>query len=463
MNQDYKIDPVPLSKYPSFQSVTASSPSLPPAYTATVLLHPFSPPLSTDPTPDSPFFQLCVAEIVFVKGKYFSAQVVGCSYGQWWYMVTPAGVELSKDGGETWNAVDVGWTLPTDWFGAQSPNAACAGRSPLNWMEAQIVEWWKLPVPVPNSPSAATWFWFDSESASPVRMMFGYGPPQPSIGDPTQLAFFQMWSFIYFPVYKACDSESEAVVKPKTFKAATFPGFVVGNPRNYEKFIWNSNFAMTAFMTPVNEKYNPLPTRVLYVWKDDQNYSVHSDRAQNTFMLFTYNVGNVTAQEALLTGPPPRGISPPPDSDAGFLITFQSSGSPICIGGSKFPFPQEPPDWVSTPAVEATIQATITDNPVLAPKTTAVIFSVLFPPSPPNYPEATYLWTWYSPQDNSGIHSRPITFMQSQSGVNVGTSLALADYFYYEELHDPIDPSNFDVPSACKAQTRKMGLRHRLP
>ena len=53
--------------------------------------------------------------------------------------------------------------------------------------------------------------------------------------------------------------------------------------------------------------------------------------------------------------------------------------------------------------------------------------------------------------------------MQSQSGVNVGTSLALADYYDYEELQQPIDPANFDIPSSCGTQTRKVGLRRRLP
>jgi hypothetical protein len=53
--------------------------------------------------------------------------------------------------------------------------------------------------------------------------------------------------------------------------------------------------------------------------------------------------------------------------------------------------------------------------------------------------------------------------MQSQSGVGVGTSLALADYFYYKNFSDPIDPANFAIPAACSAQTRKTGLRHRLP
>ncbi len=456
-------DPIPPSAYPSFQPVESPPPAMPRAWTATALLHPFSPPLSTDPTPDNPFFQLCVANLVYVQGEYLSAQVSGCSYGNWWYFVTQNGTELSTDGGQTWNAVDLGWTLPTDWFGAQAPNAACAGAAPLNWMGAQTVDWWKIPVPITGSPPAATWMWFDSGTAAPVRMMFGEGPPSPTLGDPTQLAFFQMWSFTYFPAFQAYNAACAATARPKAFGTASFPGFAVGNPNGYENFVWNTNFGMTAFMTPVNEQYNPLPTRVLYEWKDDASYSVYSDRAQNTLMLFTYNPGDIVAQEALLTGPPPQGVTPPPNSETGFLINYDTSGSSTCIGGSQFPFPQEPPDWVSVPAVEGTIQATITDNPVLCPGTTVTVFSVLFPPAPPNYPEATYLWTWYAPQNSSGTQSRPVTFMQSQSGVNVGTSLALADYYAYQEFQQPIDPSNFDIPSSCSTQTRKLGLRRRLP
>ena len=457
------FDPVPPSAYPSLQPVTTPPPSMPSIWTATVLLHPFSPPLSGSPKPNSPFFQLCVANVIYVQGKYFSAQVTGCSYGSWWYFLTPQGTQLSTDGGNSWTWVDMGWSLPESWYGAQAPNAVCAGAAPLNWMAAHTVNWWKIPVPILNSPPAATWLWFDSKTAAPVRMMFGYGPPSPTRGDPTQLAFFQMWSFTYFPVFQTYSASCEATAKPTSFTVASFPGFAVGNPNDYQNFVWNSNFGMTAFMTPVNENFNPLPTRVLYVWKADNNYAAYSDRAQNTLMKFSYNRGNMVAQEALLTGPAPAGIRPPPDSDSGFLINYYSSGSPTCIGGSQFPFPQEPPNWISIPAVEGTIQATITNNPVVAPNNVVTVFGVLFPPAPPNYPEATYLWTWYAPQNSTGTQSRPVTFMQSQSGVGVGTSLALADYYYYQNFKEPIAPANFAVPSACSTQTRKTGLRGRLP
>jgi hypothetical protein len=255
------------------------------------------------------------------------------------------------------------------------------------------------------------------------------------MGDPSQLAFFQMYSFTYFPVFEVIEPTSQ---RP-AWSAPTFPGFQTGNPNGYENFVWNGNFGMTAFMTPVNEAFNPLPTRVLYVWKPDSEYSVFSDRAQDTRMLY--------------------------DSDEGFLINYYTdpNQAPTCIGGSQFPFPQEPPTWVSTPGVDGTIQATITNNPAVSPGQVVTVFSVLFPPAPPNYPEATYLWTWYAPLDDTGASSRPVTFMQSQSGVGVGTSLALADYFYYEDFAQPIDPSNFAIPASCSRQTRKIGLRRRLP
>lgn len=443
------IDPVPTSAYPALTPVAGTPPAMPPAWSGVALLHPFSPPFSSDPKPATPFFQLCVANLAYVEGQYFSAQIAGCDYGAWWFIVTPSNTQLSLDQGATWETVDVGWTLPANWFGASIGEAACAGASPLNWMPGPSVDWWKVPVSTgAGNPSAATWMWFDSTLATPVRMMFGYAPPKPTMGDPDQLALFQMYSMTYLPVFEA----SAPALAALAWSAPAIPGFVAGNPDKLQDFTWNGNFGMTALMTPVNEAFNPLPTRVLYVWKPDPQYVVASDRSQNTLMRFTYNqfAGQPMAdQVALLTGPAPGGVKPPPNSDTGFLINYNNTGAPTCVYGSNFPFPQEPPNWVSIPAVQATVCGTITNNPVVAPKTKVAIYSVLFPPALPNYPEATYLWTWYAPLNASGTQSRPVTFMQSQSGVGVGTSLALADYFFYEEFAAPINPANFNVPDCC--------------
>ncbi|MEA2490105.1 MAG: hypothetical protein QOH21_1897, partial [Acidobacteriota bacterium] len=374
----------------------------------------------------------------------------GCSSGRnWWYTIGTTGTQLSTDGGGTWQLVDMGWSLPDNWFGDQQPNAASAGSSPLNWMNGPTVDWWRAPVPN-TQPPAATWMWFDSQTGAPVRMMFGVGPVTPGKGDPAQLAILQMYSFSYFPVF------TPGGIAPAP-GLPSFDGFALGNPNGFQNFVWNDNFGMTAFMTPVNEHFNPLPTRVLYVWKPDEDYSVYSDRAQTTLMAHTYNQDDIAAEQALLTGPPPASIPAPPNSDTSFIITsYRSHLMPTCVGPPHFDFPQESPEWISIPGVQATIQATITNHPVLCPDEVVTVYSVLFPPSGLNYPDSTYLWVWYAPQEQTGRNSRPVTFMQSQSGVNLGTSLALADYFYYQPFTTAIDPANFAIPAAClTAQPQK--------
>jgi hypothetical protein len=282
--------------------------------------------------------------------------------------------------------------------------------------------------------------WFDAATDHPVRLMFGQGPPSPRMGDPAQLALFQMFSFTYFPVFSVFPQPSP----PSEWIDHTFPGFSFGNPSNYKLFTWSENLGMTAFMTPVNEAFNPLPTRILFTWKPDDAYKVTADRSQNSLMMYNYNAGNsFTSQMALLTGPAPQGLSPL-YSDSSFLINFSGDEISECVINGGFDFPQEPPNWVSIPEAQGTIQACVTNNPVLCPKQTVMILSVLFPPSAPNYPDSTYLWTWYSPLNEDGSNSRPVTFMQSQSALGTGTSLALADYFYFKEF-DEIDPANYEI------------------
>lgn len=441
------FDPISDSEYPSLQPFTGSQPTLPQYWECTCLLHPFSPLQSNSSAADkaSPFFEICIATVYYAEGIGLNALLVGSSGRRWWYNVTPSQTTVSTDG-VNFVPVNMGWTVPgTNWFGNESGNAACAGTSYLNWMEAQQVNWWKIPVGS-STPPPATWMWFDSESNFPVRLMFGQGPvASPTMGDVNQLALFQMFSFSYFSSFQALSSNplSSPLIEP------FIDGFSFGNPNNYQLFEWNTNFGMTAFMTPVNEQFNPLPTRVLYNWAEDSQYKVSADRSQNTLMKYTYNPNNpFSSQVALLTGPSPLGVTPPPNSRAGFLINYLGDEITECIGFGNFPFPQEAPNWVQIPAVQGSIQATILNNPVLCPNNPVTVLGVLFPPSTPNYPDSTYLWTWYSPLNQSGSSSRPVTFMQSQSGVGLGTSLALADYFDYEEFTAPIPPCNFAVPPA---------------
>ena len=439
------VDPIPDSRYPVLETFTGPQPRLPQFWKCTCVLHPFSPLQSNSTTADkeSPFFEICTATVYYAEGLGLNALLVGASGRRWWYKITPTQTEVSTDG-IRYTPINVGWRIPTtNWFGNESSRAKCSGTSYLNWMKAQKVDWWKIPVGN-SSPAPATWMWFDHKTNFPVRLMFGQGPvARPGLGDVNQLALFQMFSFTYFSTFEKLSSNplNTPLVPP------VVEGFSFGNPDNYELFTWNTNFGMTVFMTPVNEAFNPLPTRVLYNWRDNSQYSVSSDRSQSTLMKYTYNPTNpFTAQQALLTGPTPTGMTPPPNSGAGFLINYVGDRITNAIGFGNFPFPQQPPNWVQIPAVQGKIHATIVRNPALCPGNTATVVGVFFPPSGNNYPDSTYLWTWYSPFDRTGRRSRPITFMQSQSGVGLGTSLALADYFDYEEFTTPIPACNFAVP-----------------
>lgn len=130
-----------------------------------------------------------------------------------------------------------------------------------------------------------------------------------------------VFSFTYFPDFEALASNP----LNDSLDVSIITSFTFGNPNNYEIFEWNPNFGMTAFMTPVNESFNPLSTRVLYLWKPDSEYQLTSDRSQSALMKYTYN---------------PNGITPPRNSETGFLINYNEDIITEAIGFSNFLFGQ---------------------------------------------------------------------------------------------------------------------------
>lgn len=461
------VDPIEKKYYPSFESLKSDAPELPKYWKCTAILHPFS-PVQSNTTPEqqeSPFFELCTATVVYSEGKGMNALLVGESGNTWLYQITSSGTTVSVNGGTEKTLTDIGWTIPgTNWLENTSGHASYVGTSHLNWMKGPKVDWWKLPAIQVESgkPVPATWMWFDNSTKFPARLMFGIGPEKgPTTGDPNQLALFQMFSFTYFPTFE------ELTIDPLStpLNSTSIDGFSFGNTKHYQLFDWNTNFGMTAFMTPVNEKYNPLPTRVLYKWNSDKHYTNSTDRSQNTLMDYSaYNhKRHFSSQVALLTGTPPLGVTPPANSGTGFIINYENGTVQNCSGYADFNFGQEHPNWIKTPGEDGKIHAIVEQNPILSPGHDVTIMSVLFPPSGKNYPDSTYLWTWYSPTDSTGTTSRPVVFMQSQSGVNKGTSLALADYYHYQILEHEIPGCNFTVPPcdftlSAKTKWMKTGI-----
>jgi hypothetical protein len=425
-------------------SPSATPPAQPVLYycwEATAILHPFSPPPTSEQDP-SPFFELCIANIAFVENQYLSVQLLGASRRTWWYYISKAGTQLSTDQGQSFQFIETGWTVPP-------ANWVAKGRyfatGPLNWMEgAPSVDWWTQPVANSN---AATWIWYDSTTQMPVRMMFGAPPPSSGTGFADQLGFFQNFSFTYFPTFAP---RQEPGVPP--WSMPDIPTFKFGNSSNLQLFVWSSNFGMSPMMTPVNAASNPLPTQVHYHWTRDANYQQLTDRAQVTQMSYVFNSQappDPQTDTVVMYGGAPAGMTnPPPFAGQWVDYTTNNAGFFGCtVNPGAMVLGAEAPDWVSTPGEQGMIWATISNDPVVSPNNGVAIYSVLFPPSN-QYPNGRFLWTWYSPFDGTnGARARPVVFMESASSISEGgTSLALADYYDYQEFTDPIPPETFLIP-----------------
>ncbi|MEA3008563.1 MAG: hypothetical protein QOJ91_255 [Sphingomonadales bacterium] len=428
-------------------------PTLPASWQATAILHPFGP---WQPGGDctKPFFELCIANLAYLEGGFFSAQLLGSSGRTWWYIV---------DGGQTFYSTNqtrggsperptkttpTNWALPgTTWL--TSAEARYFASGPLNWMKgAPSVDWWTQPASAQTNANAATWIWVDSATTLPVRMMFGAPPPTFDTGTLDQLALFQNFSFTYFPTFSPA-----SLTSVPEWSTPSIPAFNFGQPPDLEFFVWNSNFGMAPMMTPVNAASNPLPTQVHYHWTPDEKYQHLADRAQVTQMSYQFNStarSDPRVDTVVMYGGAPTGMqNPPPFADQWVDYTINNAGFFSCtINPGAMAMGAEAPNWVSTPGEKGTIWATIDDDPVVSPNNFVALYSVLFPPSC-QYPNGRFLWTWYSRNNDgsNGVNARPVVFMESASSISEGgTSLALADYYDYKIFADPIPPGTFSIP-----------------
>ena len=431
------VNHLPAPRLPDLKQIqnTLMRPILPEEWSATVLLHPFSPRQSQYIEKDMMFTQLVIATLTYSsKQNLFYVNVQGCSEGTWHYKMDHKHTYI-KDG-ENWLKVDMGWDFPSrDWLGQ---NSTYVGNSPLNWMkEDEDMAWWKQ-----RHNNSSNWFWFNKNGA-PFRIMFGVPPPSISKGNRSNLAFFQMFSFSYIVNFEPVFMEREDIFKNQaTFDIA---GLKCGNPYSFQVFNWPSHFTMSAMMVPVDFKSNPLPTNVCYRWDDTWNMK-RQGRLQTTNMYYTYNANQGLVSTAALFG----GWSDEHNRPDGYLLDSDTNAwthrcERLMVDG--MPIGQEPPWWPRLG--KAQIMAVIHKprnsppnwvSPLTGTNRTVAILGVLFPPHPPQYPDSTYLWTWYDYTEYSEEKgpARPITFMQSASTLGEGTSLALADYFDYFQLEEDV-------------------------
>jgi len=428
------------STYPILdQRVVPVDTILPEKWTATAIAHPFSPKQTNFKNKDHPFTQISNVKLSYdFEQKSFQIYVEGCEYGKWLYKMQNDATYTLKD--EKWERIDIGWTFPSrSWLGQ---NSTFVGRSALNYMNPDNkMDWWKK-----EHAGSAIWFWFDTKkSGTPFRMMFAKPPPAITKGDPTNLAFFQMFSFIYIVNLEAGFTDLAASKLLSENPIIDDTGLVCGNPDSFPVFNWTSHLTLTSFMTPVDVESNPLPTSVIYRWKyGHYNGSIY-DRFQATTMSYKYNAKSpqLTTVAALFGGWPGTN-----QQSNGFLMSQNGNTSTTeCnrLTAEGVVIGQQPPWWpqLGFAKIAAIIQKPESASPNwISPYTgsnhTVAILGVLFPPHPPQYPESTYLWTWYDYSEylTGNGAARPITFMQSASTIGEGTSLALADYFDFQQLDE---------------------------
>ena len=433
-------------------------PILPEEWSATVLLHPFSPRQSQYTAKDMLFTQLAIAMLAYSsKRKLFYINVQGCSEGTWHYKMDGKNTYIWNR--DNWLEVDMGWDFPSrDWLDESS---TYVGNSALNWMkEDEDMAWWKQ-----RNNNSSNWFWFNKKGV-PFRIMFGTPPPSISKGNKNNLAFFQMFSFSYIvnfhPAFENLTSFSIA-------------GLKCGNPYSFEVFNWTSHFTMSAMMIPIDFKSNPLPTSVFYRWDDSWN-GKREGRLQTTNLYNTYNVNQGLVSTAALFG----GWSDEHYKPDGYLLDSDTSTwTHRCerVIVDDMPIGQEPPWWpiLGKAQIMAVIRKPLYSpanwvSPLTGTNRTVAILGLLFPPHPPQYPDSTYLWTWYDYTEFSEGKgpARPITFMQSASTLGEGTSLALADYFDYFQLEEDVHVHEGyledTLKQTCTAEPgfSKVTGRHRL-
>ena len=408
----------------------ATQPVLPEKWRAVGLLEPFKPPrLFTT-------LQLVVGEFVYdAAGPAMRATLYGLQSQSLDLLVADESTYLligPYQAPTDCFAVGPIWNPPSrNWLSAK---AQCVGEASLISTD---VQWWKTPAqPYP----ATTWYWYTTAAARlPWRTLFA--------GPSDDLAVIGQYSMTYFPTFEPlsstnlpqllqfCRSRAQPVIETLDRRApdlqllvarspneagnaerldrigSLIPGLSLEACRNQALPQWpdRQGLGATTFMTPVKFTNNPFPTEVLYDWH------VRSQRTR----LFYPPQSSQAVGDALLIG------------GTGYGVDRYRNGKITCAPGVMPGTPQ--PDWPKLG--DCVCRGVIDNNPVLSPgEITQVLTCNMEPPS--------VFWTWYT------TASRPVVFYQTQSPPDVGTGLALADYYDWQPGY-AVPPDVFDVPSQC--------------
>ena len=417
-------------KLPEFrQCKTTDHPALPAQWTSTVMLEQFKTPrlLST--------FQLSVGEVTMdsVAGA-MRATIYGMESEAIDLLVAKESTYVLQgpsDAPTGCTAVGPVWQPPgQDWL---NDKAQCVGEQRLIETE---VEWWKLPA---KPDPATTWHWYSADKRQPFRSLFA----SPS----DALAVLGQYAMIFYPDFKPVEQtrlpellefcRAQGGDIPAPMSVAELKAYLADNPnegleaerdakthslipglslaacggQTLPGWPAKENLGFTTFMTPVKFSVDPFPTEILYQWASE---------GQRTRLVYP-SASDQEYGDALLVGP------------HGYGINRMRDGSVSCAPGVMPGIPQ--PDWPVKGNCKC--RGVLEDNPVLSPgKTTQILTCDMAPPS--------VFWTWYTDKQE------PVEFYQTESPPDVGTGLALADYYDWKPGAE-IPKGAFDVPQQCFA------------
>jgi len=416
-------------KLPEFQRCEAAGqPRLPQRWRSTALLEPFKTPRLLNS------FQLAVGEFTGdTTLPAMRATIHGLQAQSFDLLVAPestyllTGPSANPTGCQPLGPI---WQPPSDnWL---SDQAQCVGEAPLIETE---VEWWKMPA---KPDPATTWHWFSKDRRLPWRSLFA----SPS----DALAVLGQYAMAYYPEFtpvdstnlpgllEFCRSQTTDAVDPaparddlrafitdhpnpelEAEREASIGGLIPGlslaacDDQTLPSWPAHGNLGFTTFMTPVKFSNDPFPTEILYQWQT---------RSQRTRLVYPSSSPQEFGDALLIGG-------------NGYGIDRMRYGNVSCAPGVMPGTPQ--PNW---PVLgNCTCRGVLDDNPALSPdRVTQVLSCDMEPPS--------VFWTWYTDA------MKPVVFYQTESAPDVGTGLALADYYDWQP-GAAIPSGTFALPSQC--------------
>lgn len=316
----------------------------------------------------------------------------------------------------------LGWIVPLrEWM--RSRPCKCQGSLVVSGIDTVF---WRCPV-----FHFVDWFWFHRENKHLWRIMLNNNT------NPLHLPVLGEYAMVHFTNHgddvhnleksaKLCSNASRDMlnisVNSKNFVSFTFQTSAKHNDKmtpirgfSYEtcKLLkslpqWPQHFYLTATMIPVDDK-DPFPTQVLYDW---------SRRSQHTRM----HTGNTVYESYLI------------NHDT-YILTRSTDGKINCTGHLKFGPPQ--PNWMNDDNCKC--MGRIHDNPDFSPwrNTTIVVCPLV---------GTRVFWAWFSNDHNAYT---PVMFYETDSPLQEGTNLALADYHFFHSDQLLTDLKQFQVPPEC--------------